>query len=77
MKKIHHNNYDLVLKEAFSLFHNKSLDFLGLDLPPIVSFKETEIAEVERTDDMMDLNFFFRMVQSFILKRRPIFLLET
>lgn len=57
MKKIHHNNYDLVLKEAFSLFHNKSLDFLGLDLPPIVSFMETEIAEVETTDDMMDLNF--------------------
>jgi predicted transposase YdaD len=57
MQKIHHQNYDLVLKEAFSLFHNKSLDFLGLNLPPIISFIETEIAEVETTDDQMDLNF--------------------
>jgi len=57
MQKINPQNYDLVLKEAFSLFHNKSLDFLGLSLPPIVSFMETEIAEVETTDDMMDLNF--------------------
>ena len=57
MHKINHQNYDLVLKEAFSLFHNKSLDFLGLDLPPIISFMETEIPEVDTTDDMMDLNF--------------------
>lgn len=57
MKKVNHQNYDVVLKEAFSLFHHKSLDFLGLSLPPIVSFMETEIAEVDTTDDMMDLNF--------------------
>ena len=46
-----------MLKEAFSFFHIRSPDFYGLSLPPIVSFMETEIAEVETTDDMMDLNF--------------------
>ena len=48
-----------MLKEAFSFFHIRSPDFYGLSLPPIVSFMETEIAEVETTDDMMDLNFRF------------------
>lgn len=57
MKKINPQNYDLAIKEAFSLFNNKSLDFLGIYLPSIVSFMETEIPEVETTDDMMDLNF--------------------
>ena len=57
MQKINYQNYDLVFKEAFSIFNNKSLDFLGVDLPSIVSFMETEIPEVETTDDMMDLNF--------------------
>ena len=57
MKKIIKQNYDLVLKEAFSLFHNKSLDFLGVELPPITSFMETQIPEVDTTNDMMDLNF--------------------
>ena len=57
MKKINNQNYDLVLKEAFSLFHNKSLDFLGVKLPSITSFMETQIPEVDTTNDMMDLNF--------------------
>ncbi len=57
MKKINKQNYDLVLKEAFSLFHDKSLNFLGVDLPPITSFMETQIPEVDTTNDMMDLNF--------------------
>ena len=57
MKKINKQNYDLVLKEAFSLFHDKSLHFLGVDLPPITSFMETQIPEVDTTNDMMDLNF--------------------
>jgi len=33
MQQINHQNYDLVFKEAFSLFENRSLDFLGLVLP--------------------------------------------
>ncbi|MCP1716371.1 hypothetical protein J2T58_002248 [Methanocalculus alkaliphilus] len=33
MQQINHQNYDLVFKEAFSLFENRSLDFLGLDFP--------------------------------------------
>jgi len=57
MKKINHQNNDLVFKEAFSIFNNRSLAFLGIDLPPISSFLVTEIPEVETTDDMMDLNF--------------------
>ncbi|MFH0968726.1 MAG: hypothetical protein V1862_13690, partial [Methanobacteriota archaeon] len=57
MQKINPQNYDLVLKEAFSLFHNKSLEFLGLDLPRITGFMETEFAEVETSDDLMDLTF--------------------
>lgn len=57
MRKINHQNYDLVFKEAFSIFNNKSLAFLGIDLPSIDSFLVTEIPEVETTDDMMDLNF--------------------
>ena len=57
MRKISNQNYDLVFKEAFSIFNNKSLAFLGIDLPPIDSFMVTEIPEVETTDDMMDLNF--------------------
>ena len=57
MRKINHQNYDLVFKEAFSIFNKKSLAFLGIDLPSIDSFMVTEIPEVETTDDMMDLNF--------------------
>ena len=57
MRKISKKNYDLVFKEAFSIFNNRSLAFLGIDLPPISSFLVTEIPEVETTDDMMDLNF--------------------
>ena len=57
MRKISKKNYDLVFKEAFSILDNKSLAFLGIDLPPIISFLVTEIPEVETTDDMMDLNF--------------------
>ena len=57
MRKISRKNYDLIFKEAFSIFDNRSLAFLGIDLPPIHSFLVTEIPEVETTDDMMDLNF--------------------
>jgi hypothetical protein len=57
MQKINLQNYDLAFKEAFSLFNNKSLDFLGIDLPSISSFIDTEFVEVETTNDMMDMNF--------------------
>lgn len=57
MEQITNHNYDHILKEAFSLFHNKSLDFLGVDLPAIVSFMETEFAETETYDDLLDLTF--------------------
>lgn len=73
MQKINHQNYDLVFKEAFSIFNNKSLDFLGVDLPSIASFMEREIPEVETTDDMMDLNFRLEDGSSCTLRRKPIF----
>jgi hypothetical protein len=57
MQQINHQNYDLVFKEAFSLFENRSLDFLGLDLPRITGFMETEFPEVETQDDRLDLTF--------------------
>lgn len=57
MQKINQQNYDLVFKEAFSLFNNKSLNFLGVDLPSVSSFLDTEFPEVETTNDMMDMNF--------------------
>jgi hypothetical protein len=55
----------LEFKEAFSVFNNRSLVYLGISLPPIDSFLVTEIPEVEITDDMMDLNF--RLEDSSIL----------
>ncbi len=57
MKKINFQNYDLAFKESFSIFENKTLDFLGLDLPKITKFLETEFAELETHDNFMDLNF--------------------
>ena len=57
MRKINPQNYDLAFKEAFSIFEDKTLTFLGLDLPKIASFLETEFPEIETHDDTMDLNF--------------------
>ena len=57
MRKINPQNYDLAFKEAFSIFEDKTLAFLGLDLPKIASFLETEFPEIETHDDTMDLNF--------------------
>jgi len=36
-------NYDLVVKEALTVFENKTLDFLGLKLPKIIRAEETEL----------------------------------
>jgi hypothetical protein len=65
MRKINPQNYDLAFKESFSIFENKTLDFLGLDLPKITEFLETEFAELETHHDFMDLNF--RLVDGSIL----------
>ena len=47
--KISYHNYDVVLKDSFSVFDNKVLDFLKLDIPRIKGFIETEFATIERT----------------------------
>lgn len=44
-------------RPSLSLFEIRSMDFLGIDLPHITGFMETEIPEVETHDDMMDLTF--------------------
>jgi hypothetical protein len=44
---ISYKNYDLVIKEALSVFENKTLDFLGLDLPKIIRVEETELYKIE------------------------------
>ena len=57
MQKINHQNYDLAFKESFSIFENKTLDFLGLNLPKITEFLETEFADLETHDSFLDLTF--------------------
>ena len=50
-------SYDLAIKEALTLFENKTLDFLGLDLPRITGVLQNEYAEVETRDESVDLVF--------------------
>ena len=57
MQKINHQNYDLAFKESFSIFENKTLDFLGLNLPKITEFLETEFVDLETHDNFLDLTF--------------------
>lgn len=54
---IDYQNYDKVFKSSFSIFKNKIVDFLGLDLPGIDSFLETEFSEIETSEERLDLNF--------------------
>lgn len=55
--KISYKNYDMVIKEALTLFENKTLDFLGLDLPKIISVEDTELYKIETKNNFIDLNF--------------------
>ena len=57
MRKISRKNYDLIFKEAFSIFDNRSLAFLGIDLPQFTVPGDGRFLKLETTDDMMDLNF--------------------
>jgi hypothetical protein len=54
---ISYKNYDLVVKEALSVFENKTLNFLGLDLPKIIRVEETELYKIETKNHFIDLNF--------------------
>jgi len=40
----------ITFKESFSIFKNKTLDFLKLNLPPITDFVRTEFCEIETHD---------------------------
>src|SRR6056297_2542726 len=51
------HNYDFVFKDSFNLFKNDIADFLKVELPGIVSYLETEFAEIETNSERMDLNF--------------------
>lgn len=55
--EISYQNYDLIFKNSLSIFKDGVIDFLGIDLPEIDSFLETEFAEIETKDEMLDLNF--------------------
>jgi hypothetical protein len=53
-----HMNYDAVLKDALTLFKDKTLDFLGLHgIPPITEPLSTELIGVEVNKDIIDLAF--------------------
>ena len=51
------HNYDFVFKDSFSLFKNDIANFLGVELPGIDSYLETEFAEIETNLELLDLNF--------------------
>jgi hypothetical protein len=51
------HNYDFFFKDSFSLFKNDIADFLKVELPEIVSYLETEFAEIETNLELLDLNF--------------------
>ena len=55
--KINHQNYDLAFKEAITVFKNKSLDFLEVDLPRIVDIVNTEMFKIETKENFIDMNF--------------------
>jgi hypothetical protein len=54
---INYQNYDKVFKSSFSIFKNEIIDFLGVDLPKIDAFLETEFSEIETSEERLDLNF--------------------
>ncbi|MCK8824103.1 DUF4351 domain-containing protein [Fuchsiella alkaliacetigena] len=54
---ISYHNYDTIFTNSFSVFKNKVIDFLGVDLPRIDSFVETKFAEIETSKQRLDLNF--------------------
>lgn len=54
---ISYQNYDQIFKISASIFEDKVIDFLGVDLPKIESFVETEFAEIETKNEMLDFNF--------------------
>ena len=51
------HNYDFVFKDSFSLFKNDIANFLGVELPGIDSYLETEFAEIKTNLELLDLNF--------------------
>jgi hypothetical protein len=55
--KISYKNYDMVIKDALTLFENKTLDFLGLDLPKIISVEDSELYKIETKNNFIDLIF--------------------
>ena len=54
---IDYQNYDKVFKSSFSIFKDEIMDFLGVDLPEIDSFLETEFSEIQTSEERLDLNF--------------------
>lgn len=54
---VSYQNYDVVVKNAFSIFNNRTLDFLGLNLPPIKHLLNVELPEITAKESKVDLIF--------------------
>ena len=52
-----YQNYDAVFKESFTLYENKSLDFLDLNLAPVQELLNTEDTEFVVKKSYEDLIF--------------------
>lgn len=52
-----YQNYDLVIKEALTLFEDKDLDFLGIKTAKIVRAEPTELYKIETQHNFVDLLF--------------------
>lgn len=54
---INYQNYDLLVKEALTIFKNKTLEFLGLSLPKIVDVVKTDLYKIQTKSKFIDMNF--------------------
>lgn len=54
---INYQNYDLIFKDAFTIFHHQALDFLNIDLPPIKSILDSTLADISAKEQRFDMIF--------------------
>ena len=54
---ISYQNYDIVFKDAFSIFQDRALDFLGIRLPKIQYVLDGKLPEITAREQRFDLLF--------------------
>lgn len=54
---INYQNYDLIFKDAFTIFHDQALDFLNIDLPPILTILNSTLAAISAKEQRFDMIF--------------------